>query len=459
MNGSCAHHVRMLHAACVGRYSQYGQNVPKGYVVDVVSTWTGQLAGTLRVAWRLTIEDFAGKLGISVRTISKWEADQAFVPPLSMQQILDAALEQAPSPVKTRFGLLRTHDVVTPADKALEIRSGDGPEACTDEVALAAREAEAEQPGLLADSGHQSIAILWEETAEIARATNRSAWEAFTAARRVRQLALKMIEQTRRPAALSDLYVIAGQATALMASTAFDLNRWDASPILARSALSYAALVGDPSLQAWTLGLAALLANWRNEPDTALSHFGHGIQLAPPGTPAARLRYIAARSHALLGDSSSVKGVLDQARRDQDDAERYRDPLGDEIGGEFAFGHARAEACAAAAWLDLGRGKEAKESAELALTELAALPPCRQSLSQIAGARIDLATACLIQRERDQAEEILGKVFTVPAPVRNVSLLGRLERTRKVLGSPNWSEDGTARQLSDAISGLLAARS
>jgi DNA-binding XRE family transcriptional regulator len=67
--------------------------VPEGYVVDVVSTWTGQLAGTLRAAWRLTIEDFADRLGVSVRTISKWEADQASVPSPSMQQILDTALD------------------------------------------------------------------------------------------------------------------------------------------------------------------------------------------------------------------------------------------------------------------------------------------------------------------------------------------------------------------------------
>ena len=160
----------------------------------------------------------------------------------------------------------------------------------------------------------------------------------------------------------------------------------------------------------------------------------------------------------MLGDPASVKGALEQAHRDQDDAERYCDPLADEIGGELAFGRARAEACAAAAWLDLGRGQEAKQSAELALNELSALPACRQSLSQVNGARIDLATACLVQGERDQAEDILGTVFAVPSPLRNVSLLGRLERTRKVLVSPSWAEDGTARKLSDSISELLVAR-
>ena len=70
-------------------------------------------------------------------------------------------------------------------------------------------------------------------------------------------------------------------------------------------------------LQSWTLGLSALLANWRNEPDIALAHFSRGLDIAPPGAPRVRLRFIAARSFALLGDVPSVAGVIEQARRDQ----------------------------------------------------------------------------------------------------------------------------------------------
>ena len=253
--------------------------------------------------------------------------------------------------------------------------------------------------------------------------------------------------------------MIAGQATALMASTAFDLDRWDESATLARSAVSYAALVGNASLQAWTLGLAALLANWRNEPDTALSHFSQGLQVAPRGTPRARLRYIAARSYALLGDTSSVARVVDQARRDQDDAEQHSDSLCEGTGGEFAFGRARAEACAAAAWLDLGRGQEAKEAAQRALSDLTALPSGRQPVSQVTGARIDLATACLMQHELDEAEDALGCVFAIPSSLRNVSLSGRLARTRRSLASPYWSGDPAARHLNDALGEWLARQS
>ena len=125
-------------------------------------------------------------------------------------------------------------------------------------------------------------------------------------------------------------------------------------------------------------------------------------------------------------------------------------------GGEFAFGRARAEACAAAAWLDLGRGQEAKEAAQRALSDLTALPSGRQPVSQVTGARIDLATACLMQRELDEAEDALGCVFAIPSSLRNVSLSGRLARTRRSLASPYWSGDPAARHLNDALGEWLA---
>ena len=375
--------------------------------------------------------------------------------------VLDQLLGWPPTPelVKAWESTVAPPGQVVIACEVIASRMAQAEPRDDDEVASAAREAEVEQSRILTEPGPQSIDFLWEGTLEIARAANRSALDLFSASRRIRCHALKVAEQTYRPGALSDLYVIAGQATALMASTAFDLDRWDESATLARSAVSYAELVGNASLQAWTLGLAALLANWRNEPDSALSHFSQGLQVAPRGTPRARLRYIAARSYALLGDTSSVARVVDQARRDQDDAEQHSDSLCEGIGGEFAFGRARAEACAAAAWLDLGRGHQAKEAARRALSDLTTLPSGRQPVSQVTGARIDLATACLMQHELDEAEDALGRVFAIPSSLRNVSLLGRLARTRRSLASPYWSEDPAARHLNDALGEWLARQS
>jgi hypothetical protein len=373
--------------------------------------------------------------------------------------VLEPLLGWAPDP-----GLLRTWETtVAPpghvviaceviASRTAEAQPGEN----ADEVASAVGEATAEQSWLLEEPGSQSICSLWDAAAEIARAANRSALESFSSSHRVRALALKLAGQTHRPGSLADLYTIAGQATALMASTAFDLNRWEASATLAQSAVSYAELVGNSSLQAWAFGLAALLANWRNEPDTALDLSGRGLSVAPQGTPKARLRYIAARSYALLGDQRSAGRVIGQARADQDDAERHGDPLCEQTGGEFAFSRARADACAAAAWLDLGCGHQARDAAQRALSEMTALHPSRQSISQVTGTRIDLATACLLAGDRDEAEEALGHVFAVPSPLRNVSLSGRLVRARQSLASTYWSADPKAQRLNDALGEWLA---
>lgn len=319
-------------------------------------------------------------------------------------------------------------------------------------VDVAADEADTDHLSLATEPGAGSLTWLWDESLQLARAANRPALGTFTAARIIRQQALELAGRIRRPGVVADLHAISGQATALMASTAFDLNHWDASAKLARSAVDYALLSGHASLQAWTLGLAALIANWRDEPDAALKLYHRGLQVAPRGTPRSRLRHIASRSYALLGDSAAVATVLREAGHDQDDAPHHRDSLSDETGGEFGFSRPRAEACAAAAWLDLGKGREARDAAGRAVSELTTLPSARRPLSQLNGARIDLVTACLVCGDRDRAEEAIQDVLELPQSARNMSLAGRMNRTHRTLLSQPWARDTRARQLADAIS-------
>jgi transcriptional regulator with XRE-family HTH domain len=323
-------------------------------------------------------------------------------------------------------------------------------------VTAIANEVADDELNLTSNINPVALEQLWDESLEIARAGNRPAMNSFTAAHRLRARALKLAGQTRRPGLLSDLYRMSGQATALMASAAFDLNQWDASASLARSAISHASLAGHESLESWTFGLAALLANWREEPDTALRLIERGLRVAPQGNPRVRLRFIASRSYALLGDRESVTEILNQARRDQDDAECHRDRLADEVAGEFAFGTARAEACAAAAWLDLRDGPRAQAAAQRAMAELQQMPTGRQSISQMTGVRIDMATACLLNHELDEATELLIGTLNIQPVLRNMSLSGRLTRARNALTSPHWSADSRARELADTIGDWLA---
>ncbi|MGH3909423.1 MAG: helix-turn-helix domain-containing protein, partial [Pseudonocardiaceae bacterium] len=58
----------------------------------------------LREALRLSVRDFAARLGIGIRTVNKWEARQADITPLPhMQDVLDTALALASDEAKARF--------------------------------------------------------------------------------------------------------------------------------------------------------------------------------------------------------------------------------------------------------------------------------------------------------------------------------------------------------------------
>ena len=164
-------------------------------------------------------------------------------------------------PLRTITGRSHPAALTVPATAAADIVA-----AATDEVSA---DSFAARSGLRPGVADLAMA----RTLEIARAATGPALDVFAAARRIRPCMPWTWQSGHAARAFCPTCTSSpGQATALMASGAFDLNRWDESDALAKSAVSYASLAGHSSLQAWTVGLAALLANWRCEPDIALSH-------------------------------------------------------------------------------------------------------------------------------------------------------------------------------------------
>jgi hypothetical protein len=74
--------------------------------MNVVASWTGGRADTLRQALRMTNEAFAEHLGVAVRTVAYWRALPDVIPRPVMQEMLDVALARAPEQVRAQFGLL-----------------------------------------------------------------------------------------------------------------------------------------------------------------------------------------------------------------------------------------------------------------------------------------------------------------------------------------------------------------
>lgn len=71
--------------------------------MTTVDQWTGQHAAELRKALRMSIQDFAGSLGIHERTVSKWEAraESIILRPIN-QASLDEMLRRADDDVRAR---------------------------------------------------------------------------------------------------------------------------------------------------------------------------------------------------------------------------------------------------------------------------------------------------------------------------------------------------------------------
>lgn len=425
----------------------------------VVSTWTGRTAHLLRVALRMTNEQFADQLQFARRTVFSWNSDPHKVPTTGNQEVLDDALRGAPEDVQQRFWQLvdQSENVAAASN-----RPSTAPPAITSTQSLnsdvgglfmaAASDATADTILRSGQLGNNAVTELRQQVIEAARDYgDMPPFGVFLQVKAVRDIAIPLSEQTRRPSDLADLYLVAGQSSALMASIAFDLGEWRSSAPLARAATSYAELAGDSSLQAWTLGLQATLANWRNDPSVALELIDRGLSLAPQGAPRYRLRYIASRTHALTGDISAAAEVLIRAQDDRADADGHRDTLQHEIRGEFEFGDARAAACACSAWLDLGNGDEAEQYAQDALASYLAIPETTRPFSQSNGARIDMATARLMRGELDGASDALEDVFALTSDRRNASLSGRLKRVKETLLAAQWVTDSAAIRLVQRI--------
>ncbi|MGV9888361.1 NUDIX domain-containing protein [Streptomyces sp. NPDC003395] len=87
---------------------------------DVQQQWTGQKAAWLQDAFEMTQEAFAGKLGVSVRSVAAWRANPTMIPQPETQRILDTAFRRAGDAVRRRF--IHLSRLGTPQSEAQALR-------------------------------------------------------------------------------------------------------------------------------------------------------------------------------------------------------------------------------------------------------------------------------------------------------------------------------------------------
>lgn len=73
--------------------------------MDVI-TWTGELACHLQDAYRMSRDEFAGRLGVHPQTVAGWHSRPETKPRAEIQAALDTVYEKALPPVRLRFARL-----------------------------------------------------------------------------------------------------------------------------------------------------------------------------------------------------------------------------------------------------------------------------------------------------------------------------------------------------------------
>jgi len=277
----------------------------------------------------------------------------------------------------------------------------------------------------------------------------------FAHLRRARDLAYRMLERTRRPGQLADLYLIAGQLSGLMAGVSFDSGYSDAAAEQARAALTYGQVVDHPTLRGWARATLAMIAMWSGRPSEAVTHAMAGLEDVTTGDTAIRLHSLAGRSWALAGSAADADTQI-QAVRDLLDHGPGPDPFADEIGGEFAFGLARQSLCLGATFLALDDPAGSARHTRAALDLYESGPPEQRAVGGVHGARVELATAQAMATDLDAVTDAVALTLELGPEQRTLRLAARLHVLRRQLAAPRYHRALQAGVLTDAIETFLA---
>ncbi|MGC4891202.1 hypothetical protein [Micromonospora sp. DT227] len=357
--------------------------------MHVVTAWTGRHARALRLASRMTFDDFAAHLGVSTRGVTKWEAQPDADLAMRTQQLLDVALKRADDDAQVRFTQL--------------LQEPPPPAAASDP----------EPPtSLLLPSPTNRTAR--RVTPDLLQFLRRSLRDHYTADNLLGPRALlpaitahaDSIEQMARDASgqtLDDLLRVGAGYAEFAGWLHQDAGDTDGATAWYRRALEWAEAGQDDRMAAFVLTRRAVQA-------ISARNGAHAARLASAGQrdrgpESLRVRAIAAQTealgHAVYGESGASDRALDLAERLLDDGGSAIPLQGDPSDGRYCDLRLYLAISRAKCHLELGRASDAVSAFT---TVLDTLPPDYhrdrgQYLSRLAHAYVlagspELACAC-----------------------------------------------------------------
>ncbi|NLT53050.1 MAG: XRE family transcriptional regulator [Actinomycetales bacterium] len=248
----------------------------------------------------------------------------------------------------------------------------------------------------------------------------------------VQDLCFRLLEGRQRPGQASDLYVLAGISSGLLAKASHDLGQPSAAMTQARAAFVCAETGGHAGLQAWVRGLQSLIAYWAGRPREALDYACLGALPAEAtnGTVAVWLAALEARAAGFLGEGETAHAAILRAEVLRESVEH--DDL-DDMGGVLSFNRPRQlyYAAEATAWLDesgstIRRARDAVRAYELADAQ-------ERSFGDEAGARSVLTLGLIGEGELDGAAAAMGPVLDLVPAQRINGVVRSVQRVQSAL--------------------------
>jgi hypothetical protein len=360
-------------------------------------------------------------------------------------------------------GMVDTGPAVPAASTYRELLSSDpAPSAIRREVLMAAHEGSeraerAEQRGIgeatleqfRADVTQLAVAYLTGETFGL-----------FTEMRRVRNRIAEALGRRQWPRDATELYLLAGCLSALMAAAAVNLGYPQAAGELTRAGWAYATIIDHRPLMARLRLCAAYAAYWSGHPEAATNLARSGLGFLADGQGAAQLHLFGGLAAARRGDTASARQAI-AAARDARDREHHDELL--EIGGEFGFSRATQSYYAGFLLSEAARGPrhsvEAAAELEHATSLYAAGPDLGEQHSRRCQmlAHTDLAIARLRAGALDAAIVALEPVLALPPGERTAVQGQRLSAARAQLAQPAYRGSPQARGLAEQLAAFAPA--
>ncbi len=285
-------------------------------------------------------------IGVSERTISRWESGRDGPPSLPAQRVLAAVFEV---PIDT-LGFAQP-DALTAAAGVDPSAVDAGPADALELVARLTR----------SDVSAATLELLARRVDRLCRDYPvRPAPELLTEARGWLDRTLGLLERRTSLGAHRELLVSAGWLSALVACLHYDLGHQDGAQTWREATGSLGTESGHAEITGWSHEIAAWMAFTADRPTEALVHAQAGQRIDRTSCVAAQLAAQEARAVAKLGDRGAAEDAMARSRAVLD---RLPDPADPDH--HFVIDPAKADFYAMGVYRWLGVGDAAQEYAQL----------------------------------------------------------------------------------------------